>query len=104
MALRARPSVDCGHADALAVCYHAHMADSSQTPDRRHWPVRRFTLGTEPGDDLSAKTTPEQRLEMMWSLAVDAWTLASAALPRYTRRETPVRVVRPAADTRASGT
>jgi hypothetical protein len=80
------------------------MADSSQTTDRRHWPVRRFTLGAEPGDDLSAKTTPEQRLEMMWALAVDAWSLASAALPHYTRRETPVRVVRPAADTRASGT
>ena len=69
------------------------MADRSRTTDRRDWPVRRFTLESQPGDDLSAETTPEQRLEMMWPLAVEAWTLTGAALPNYTRRDTPVRAV-----------
>lgn len=69
------------------------MAESSRTTDRHKWLVRRFMLGSQPGDDLSAETTPEQRLEMMWPLAVEAWTLTGAALPNYTRRHTPVRAV-----------
>ena len=69
------------------------MADRSRSADRRTWPVRRFTLDTQPGDDLSGVTTPEERLEMMWPLALEAWTLAGATLPDYARRGAPVRVV-----------
>lgn len=68
------------------------------TRDRSGWPVRRYRLGEEPGDDLSAYTTPEQRVQMMWSLALDAWTLTGRELPSYTRAQTPVRRIPPAGD------
>ena len=68
------------------------MADRSHIADRRTWPVRRFTLDTQPGDDLSGVNTPEERLEMMWPLALEAWTLTGAALPDYARGSAPVRV------------
>ena len=53
--------------------------------DRQQWPVRVFHRGDEPGDDLSATTTPQARLAMMWPLAEEAFTLAgraTAAIPR----------------------
>ena len=56
--------------------------------------MRRFKLGEEPDEDLSAGTTAEQRLGMMWELAVAAWQLSGMRMPDYQRGETPVRVVR----------
>jgi hypothetical protein len=65
--------------------------------DRSAWPVRAYRLGSEPGDDLSGSTTPEERLAMMWPLALEAWELAGRPLPKYERGETPVglRLLRP---------
>jgi hypothetical protein len=80
------------------------MADRSQLTDRRRWPVRRFTLDTQPGHDLSGETTEEERLEMMWPLALEAWTLTGAALPDYSRRDAPVHVLPMAASPRARRT
>ena len=73
------------------------MAHSAKSADRRHWPVRRFTLATQPPEDLSGETTAEERLEMMWPLALDAWTLAGLPLPDYPRGAAPVRLVAAAA-------
>jgi hypothetical protein len=64
--------------------------------DRSAWPVRRFDLGDEPLDDLSASTTPEQRLDMVGTLTLDSWALSGRAVPAYSRPETPV-TTRPAA-------
>ncbi len=71
----------------------------NQTPEearrlrRSSWPVRRFKLGEEPSDDLSAQTTPEERIEMVWSLTLDAWV--ASGMPEATPRATwPVRVRR----------
>jgi hypothetical protein len=61
---------------------------------RRSWPVRKYQLGAEPGDDLSAFTTAEERLSMMWPLALEAWELTGQLLPTYPRDETPVRFLR----------
>ena len=61
---------------------------------RSSWPVRRFKLGEEPEDDLSETTTPEERLAMMWPLAVQAWTLSGRSLPTYDRSSIPIRVYR----------
>ena len=61
---------------------------------RRSWPVRRFQFGAEPSDDLSAFTSPEERLAMMWPLALEAWELAGRLLPTYARSDAPVRCVR----------
>ncbi|HEY2954567.1 MAG TPA: hypothetical protein VGK89_04910 [Candidatus Eisenbacteria bacterium] len=79
------------------------MSDANrETPEatasrRRQWNVRKFTLGNEPGDDLSASTTAEERLAMMWPLALEAWALSGARVPDYDRRNAPVRCLRSAA-------
>jgi hypothetical protein len=65
-------------------------AASRAAANRRSWPVRLYRLGSEPGDDLGGSTTAEARLEMMWPLAVEAWTLTGRPMPTYPRLETPV--------------
>lgn len=77
------------------------MAHGAKSQDRSHWPVRRFTLATQPPEDLSGETTAEERLEMMWPLALDAWTLAGLLLPDYPRGAAPVRLVVAAAGPQA---
>ena len=69
---------------------------ASPRPDRLEWPVRKFALGDEPGDNLSSTTTPAERLQMMWPLAQEAWSIAGWSLPEYSRSETPVKVLREA--------
>ena len=63
---------------------------------RARWPGRKFRLEDAPGPDLSATTTAQQRLAMMWPLACEAWSLAGRAIPDYPRERMPVRVIRPA--------
>ena len=65
---------------------------------RAQWPVRKLRLEEAPGPDLSATTTVQQRLAMMWPLARDAWTLAGRTIPDYPRHRTPVRIIRPTSD------
>ncbi|HEX5042456.1 MAG TPA: hypothetical protein VFV75_06095 [Candidatus Polarisedimenticolaceae bacterium] len=67
--------------------------DRSRAAARAGWPVRRFRLGEEPGDDLSASTTPSERLEMVWVLTLESWKLAGRPIPDYRRHETPVRIL-----------
>ena len=67
---------------------------SLRAAQRRSWPVHKYSLGAEPSDDLSDQTTPEQRLEMMWPLAVEAWLLTGKPIPNYARAETPVVLIR----------
>jgi hypothetical protein len=57
---------------------------------RETWPVRVYRLGADPSDDISATSTPEQRLAMMWPLALEAFSLVGRPLPDYRRSETPV--------------
>jgi len=61
---------------------------------RVNWPIRRFDLGAEPGDDLSATTTAEARLAMMWELAVNSWRLSGKCIPDYSREDMPIRILR----------
>jgi len=69
---------------------------SSRAARRRAWPIRTFRIGQEPGENLSRSTTPEERLEMMWDLTLEAWSLTGRPLPDYSRAETPVRRLPPA--------
>ncbi len=62
---------------------------------RRDWPVSVYRLGEELGDDLSASTTPEERLAMMWELAERAWLFSGNPVPDYDRKDAPGRVIRP---------
>lgn len=70
------------------------MERAARAAARRAWPVRKFRLGEEPSEDLSATTSAKERLEMMWPLAVDAWALAGRKIPDYPREETPARLLR----------
>jgi hypothetical protein len=56
--------------------------------------VRVHRLGAEPGDDLTATTTPEERLAMMWPLALEAFALTGRVIPSYPRSEAPVTLRR----------
>ena len=62
---------------------------------RREWPVAVYQLGEEPGDDLSASTTAEERLGMMWELAQRAWFFSGKPIPDYELKDAPGRVIRP---------
>ena len=57
---------------------------------RAGWPVSRHVLGQGPGPNLSASTTAEERLEMMWPLALEAWRLTGKPVPNYVRSTMPV--------------
>ncbi len=61
-------------------------------------PVRVYRLGEEPSDDLSAITTADQRLAMVWELSARMWALTGKPLASYTRAEMPVRVIRRGVD------
>ncbi|PYM15507.1 MAG: hypothetical protein DMD81_14845 [Candidatus Rokuibacteriota bacterium] len=63
--------------------------------ERAQWPIVRFRLGDDPPEDLSAITTPGERIAMMWGLAEAAWKLARKPWPTYDRRHIPARLVRP---------
>lgn len=57
--------------------------------------MRKLRLGDEPGDDLGASTTAEERIAMMWPLAVEAWSLTGRPMPEYERKDIPVRFLPP---------
>ena len=74
----------------------ADSAEEARRAARAQWPVRKFRLEDAPGPDLSATTTAEERLAMMWPLACEAWSLAGRVMPEYPRDRMPVRVIQPA--------
>ena len=58
--------------------------------------VRRravYRLGEEPRDDLLARTTAAERIEMVWELSRRMWELTGKAIPEYDRAHMPVRIV-----------
>src|SRR5262245_10253663 len=72
------------------------MQDGGESKSRRaQWPIKRFRLGEEPPDDLSAVTTAAERIAMMWPLAETAWRLSGRTLPAYERRAIPLRFFPP---------
>jgi hypothetical protein len=63
---------------------------------RRIWVARIYRLGEEPVDDLSAISTPEQRIAMVAVLSRRMWELTGRETPSYSRAAMPGRVLRPA--------
>jgi hypothetical protein len=62
---------------------------------RASWPGLKTTLAEAPGtEDLSATTTAEQRLAMMWELTLGAWALTGKPMPDYSRANMPGRGIR----------
>ncbi len=77
-------------------CYpEATVSAEDRAKARQSWPIRRFRLGEEPSEDLSASTTAEERLAMVWRLTLDAWASQGLPMPSYAREESPGRVIRP---------
>jgi hypothetical protein len=68
--------------------------NDAKRAERAHWPIARFRLGEEPSDDLSAVTTPVQRVAMVWTLTESAWKLAGRRFPDYDRRSIPAVLFR----------
>lgn len=58
------------------------------------WTARVYRLGEEPTEDLSAVTTAEQRLNLVWELTARMWGLTGRPLPTYARGEMPIVVIR----------
>ena len=55
--------------------------------------IRKTSLQEQGDDDLFASTTVEERMAMMWQLAVDAWAFMGVEIePEFPRHV--VRVVR----------
>lgn len=62
---------------------------------RAAWPGRVLEVREEgDSDDLSANTTPEERVLMVAFLTAQAWAISGLPVPRYARTEMPGRVVR----------
>ncbi len=61
---------------------------------RANMPVRAYRLGEEPGDDLSAVTTADERFAMVWELSARMWALTGKPMVTYARSELPVKVIR----------
>ena len=73
-----------------------HEPEPAPEAARRPMVVRVYRLGEEPGDDLSALSTPEERLAMVTRLTRRMWELSGRPVPSYERASMPGRVLRPA--------
>ncbi len=62
---------------------------------RANMPMRRFRLGEEPDEDLSAVTTMEERLAMMWPLSRLAYEIAGFPIEPPPRAQLHGVVLRP---------
>lgn len=71
------------------------MPDRPAPLPRPNLPVHVYRVGAEPGDDLSASTTAEERLGMMAVLSERMRRLTGRPWPSYTRAEIPIRILRP---------
>ncbi|MDZ4673079.1 MAG: hypothetical protein SGI84_01410 [Gemmatimonadota bacterium] len=70
------------------------MTELNRHRVRKNLTARVHRLGEEPGDDLSATTSPEARLEMVTVLSARMWALTGLPTPEYSRAEMPGRVLR----------
>lgn len=59
-------------------------------------PIRRFVLGEEPDENLSATTTMDERLAVVWSVSRLAYQLAGHPLALPPLNQLPGRVIRKA--------
>lgn len=62
---------------------------------RASWPGRLANpADADEAGDLSATTTAEQRVGMLWELTLGAWALTGKPLPDYARAQMPGQIVR----------
>lgn len=66
---------------------------SKRRLERAQWPVRKYMLGQEPDAHVDQSATTEERLEAVWQLSVESWSVACREFPTYDRSSMPVRCV-----------
>jgi hypothetical protein len=64
-------------------------ARAARAARRADWTITRGHAPAQASD-----TTPDERLAMMWQLAVDAWIASGQPFPTYTRESMPCRMIR----------
>ena len=69
-----------------------HARDRSLS--RSTMPVRRFRLGEEPADDITATTSASERVEMVVALSRRMLELTGVPVAAYSRDQMPVSIVR----------
>ncbi|CAM2067075.1 hypothetical protein SCOR_16980 [Sulfidibacter corallicola] len=62
--------------------------------DRSELPVRVLRLGGDEPDPYLKRTTPAERLEMMWPLTVEAWAFKGEDVSESRLQRHVVRVIR----------
>jgi hypothetical protein len=62
--------------------------------DRSDYPVRVTRLEDQGMDDEYAAMTPEERVAMVWTLTMQAWTFKEGRLDEQRLRRDVVRVIR----------
>ncbi len=68
------------------------MDDSPEAREARAQRRRKsWTITRGHAPERAADSTPEERLERMWPLALDAWASSGKPLPSYTRATMPGR-------------
>lgn len=70
------------------------MTSADRRAARANLPVHIYRLGDEPPDDLSATTTPSQRLDMVAELSARVFEIAGLPAPSYARKDIPIHVIR----------
>jgi len=61
---------------------------------RAAWPSALSTLEDQADAAIVRHGTAEERIAMVWRVTLDAWAISGRPLPRYTRAQMPVRIVR----------
>lgn len=60
---------------------------------RANMPIRIYRLGNEPEVDWLGTTTPEERIELVWTLSARMHEIAGCQEPTYSRSTIPIRVM-----------
>lgn len=68
--------------------------EPAEVVDRSHWPTRLTRLHDPEDESYILSLTPEQRVEMVWQLTLDAWGFKEGLLDEPRLRRDIGRVVR----------
>lgn len=69
-------------------------ASAPEDEPQTRGPIRVLRLGAEPPDDVTATTTAEERLALVWALSQRLWALTGQRTTTGPRDRLPIRVIR----------
>lgn len=62
--------------------------------DRSHWQIRKTTLADQGSENDLADKTADERVGMMWQLALDAWAMKGEPVVEQRLQRDVVRIIR----------